>query len=773
MFVKVRAMAFAAILLFLLLTSCVTSTQAPAPAATPPVDPTIEASVDRYLQQAFHNRGGVQVALIRGGKTVFLKSYGNATFTKTPEPLNNAHFMHTASLTKQFTGWAVAQLVAQGKLKSEDPIENYLEVPAALRGLTLVQLLGHTHGLSSPDALLDVKGIYKKHYNNKDAIDLIFSQKKPKPQKKGSYGNAGYNLLAEVIAKVSGLAYRDYIQKNVLRPAGLSESEILSDCAALPAAIVPSVAVNEQFKESKQRYFTCFEGSIGLKSNAAELSHWIEFMLSEGQQNTDVFRVFSERVAVVSDGNKSRPYGMGVFIDPLSSFTAQGKAQTEIKSVSEFIYSHSGTLSGFNHHVAFSPSLNAGVVVLANASTTDSELIARNLFKFLAHNGQEGALYETQHVCDPKVSRHLSGLYPFEGYAQNLHFVTDGRCLWLSVPGRLTSVTESKETPMLYRAGEALWFSEKGDTGLRPHARRLRVVDKWNLLRASPINAEAFPAEPFLGVYKGDREKLEILVKDKHLYLKYGGNLIDLLWSGDQYLRTTDTVISSLRFVFSEDGEILGLKYSMNQVESGLFKKEKPAHAVNLLPTLKILAKKKSKSVQKSETQLEKLIEQLYDAIAAVENDPAAVAEVALSVVDKGKLISDRAVSLPFFYYVRAVVSALDDRILKPKQRLMLSVIDKVIADQMIEVNLPTAHNELSRVLFFLNIAPLSGETNVLKAAKAIEETWQNLETSTQVDLAQAMMLWSPQSANRILLNVLSLKKNKKAERLRRALTGN
>ena len=122
------------------------------------------------------------------------------------------------SLTKAFVGAGVAKLAQDGKLKLDDRINQYFDnVPDDKAAITIEQLLTHTSGFTDilgPDAeLIERDALVQKAFESKLKHD---------PGKKFLYSNVGYSVAATIIEKVSGLPHEQYIQEQILTPAGIS-----------------------------------------------------------------------------------------------------------------------------------------------------------------------------------------------------------------------------------------------------------------------------------------------------------------------------------------------------------------------------------------------------------------------------------------------------------------------------------------------------------------------------------------------------------------------
>jgi CubicO group peptidase (beta-lactamase class C family) len=180
---------------------------------------TVLANEDRL-------NGNVLVA--EKGKIVYQKSFGLADIENTkPNTLTTA--FQLASLSKPFTAIAILQLAEKGKLNIDDTYARYF--PAfPYPNITVAQLLSHSSGLSDQDLAQAIRAFEKRqgrHHTNADLVPLLAGAKaklKLNPGEKWWYSNLGYELLANLVEKQSGLSFGLYVQKNILKPAGMEQT---------------------------------------------------------------------------------------------------------------------------------------------------------------------------------------------------------------------------------------------------------------------------------------------------------------------------------------------------------------------------------------------------------------------------------------------------------------------------------------------------------------------------------------------------------------------
>ena len=147
------------------------------------------------------------------------------------QPIREDTIFQLASVTKQFTAAAVMLVVRQGLLSLDDDITKFFPELEKYRGATVRHLLTHTSGI--PDYFDDMDwfiDLWKKENRVPSGSEiprfLLETEAEPygAPGETFQYSNTGYNLLAEIVEKVSGTPFEEFLKKNVFEPAGMNDT---------------------------------------------------------------------------------------------------------------------------------------------------------------------------------------------------------------------------------------------------------------------------------------------------------------------------------------------------------------------------------------------------------------------------------------------------------------------------------------------------------------------------------------------------------------------
>ena len=146
-------------------------------------------------------------------------------------PITEDTIFQLASISKTFTATAVMLLMRQSLLSPEDRITTYFPELAAYEGVTVRHLLNHTGGI--PDYFDDADWFVKvwkeeKRVPGNDEILRFLRETKAKPYFAPGeglrYSNTGYNLLALLVERLSGVPFEAFLQKNIFAPAGMTST---------------------------------------------------------------------------------------------------------------------------------------------------------------------------------------------------------------------------------------------------------------------------------------------------------------------------------------------------------------------------------------------------------------------------------------------------------------------------------------------------------------------------------------------------------------------
>jgi len=201
-----------------------------------PVAQDLRAAIEQVdalaaAEYAKDNRGSVTIGIVSGAELVWTKSYGYADMEK-KAPATKDTVYRIGSITKQFTGLMLLQLVEAGKAHLSDPVEKYFPEVNKVEGrfagappITLVQLATHTSGLGREPA--DLQTYLKGTVSEWEKV-MIAALPRTKynfePGARFSYSNIGYAILGATLSRAAGQSYVEYVSQKIFAPLGMTHT---------------------------------------------------------------------------------------------------------------------------------------------------------------------------------------------------------------------------------------------------------------------------------------------------------------------------------------------------------------------------------------------------------------------------------------------------------------------------------------------------------------------------------------------------------------------
>ena len=186
------------------------------------------ATLKQTVEQAFPSlrTPGLSVAAAAKGEILWAKGFGFSDL-ENKKPATSKTIYRYASISKPIAATAVMQLVEQGKVSLDVPIQRYVPTfPVKPEGeITLRHLMTHTSGIRHYRGL---EMLNNRRYPTVEAALGIFKDDplEFKPGAKYQYSSYAYNLLAAVVENASGKSFRDYLREKIFKPAEMTASDL-------------------------------------------------------------------------------------------------------------------------------------------------------------------------------------------------------------------------------------------------------------------------------------------------------------------------------------------------------------------------------------------------------------------------------------------------------------------------------------------------------------------------------------------------------------------
>ncbi|HEX4947051.1 MAG TPA: serine hydrolase domain-containing protein [Blastocatellia bacterium] len=315
--------------------------------------------VDDYVKAEMQKQRipGLSLAVVKDGKIIKAQGYGLANVEHNI-PAKPETVYKIASISKQFLAAGILLLAQDGKLRVDDKVSQYLDgTPDTWKNITIRHFLTHTSGV-----VREAPGFNPfKVQDDFDVIKTAF----PAPLQfttgeKYQYCNVGYFSLAEIIRRVSGKGWDEFLQERVFGPSGMTATRPTSY-----KVVVPHRAAGYDWNSDTMQNaldYLAMRPSGAFLSTVLDLAKW-DAMLYSDKILSAATKEQMWTPMPLNNGTKS-PYGFGWELSPLGTHKQIG---------------HGGSLPGFRSHLSRFVDDKLSIIVLTNSGNANPQAVVKGV----------------------------------------------------------------------------------------------------------------------------------------------------------------------------------------------------------------------------------------------------------------------------------------------------------------------------------------------------------------------------------------------------------
>jgi CubicO group peptidase (beta-lactamase class C family) len=308
------------------------------------------------LKPARGHMPGFAVRILHNNEVVYEGHSGYANIAAKKQ-MNSSSVVNTASLTKQFTAYAIFLLEERGELNTADEIHAYLpELPDFGAPITLNQLLTHTSGLRDyPEMLSLMNQSTNQNLQYDEMVKFLQShcELNFQPGERFCYSNTGYMMLARVIEKVSGYSYCAFLNNELFQPLEMDHTFVNEGILNQQADGTTNYTLHRgKTLAKKDRPHRDLIGSTGIFSNLEDLTKWNRlFWEYESGKSYSGIIARMETAGTLNDGSSCH-YGGGLILKQYRG---------------EPVVEHSGEWSNYRTQLRRFPLQHLTIIVATNS----------------------------------------------------------------------------------------------------------------------------------------------------------------------------------------------------------------------------------------------------------------------------------------------------------------------------------------------------------------------------------------------------------------------
>ncbi|MFN2145767.1 MAG: serine hydrolase domain-containing protein, partial [Anaerolineales bacterium] len=309
---------------------------------------------------------GCALGIIQDGELVHARGCGQANLEHGIPIMAGTRF-YIASVSKQFTAACILLLAQRGNLSLQDDIREYLpEIPAYPDPVRIEHLIYHTSGLREHGVLSRMAGLCMPAYRLSDAVALLARQRDVNYPAGAMYlyNNAGYVLQAEIVQRVSGQPFSQFIQENIFEPLHMDATFVLEDCSQVITGSADSYAPDPSGGYRRYHMTNNVPGSAGVMTTVCDLFQWDQNFY-KSRIGGETFASLMEAKGRLKNGQEI-PYGIGLMHGRIQGMSA--------------IY-HGGVEFGYRALVARFPEKRFSVICLSNLANFSPYRVVEEVVK--------------------------------------------------------------------------------------------------------------------------------------------------------------------------------------------------------------------------------------------------------------------------------------------------------------------------------------------------------------------------------------------------------
>ena len=529
-----------------------------------------EKEIDKIVAEMIRpGSAGATVAVAKGDKILFSKGYGMANpeydIANTPKTI-----FHVASVSKQFTAFAIALLADQGKISLDDDIRKYFpEFHDFGEKITIKHLVHHTSGLRDQWNLLALAGWRLDDVITKNQILRLISHQEAlnfKPGSEFSYCNTGYTLIGEIVSRVSGKTFGAWCSENIFKPLQMNNTIFYEDHEKIVKGRSYSFHdENGELKKSVLSYANA--GATSLFTTAEDLTKWSNNFYTMKVGNAKVMKQMEERARLNSGDTLSYAFGQDI---------------SEYRGVR--VIAHSGGDAGYRTFLMRFPEQQYTIVVLSNMGSFNPMSLANKIADiYLKDHLKENPKKQEEKLTAGahNVSEQLMKLYEGQYRLNNDMIVTvklDN--------GKLTAQATGQPQLPLKASSDTSFVVEGFDIGLTFHKPGNTSASHFTLHqggrntiapRMKPFDPKSLDLKAFVGKYYSPelQTSYTLSLKGDTLIANHiRHEPVKIVATGPDTFSGDAWFMSKLDFTRNEKSEIVGFKVSSGRVRNVRFEKK-------------------------------------------------------------------------------------------------------------------------------------------------------------------------------------------------------
>lgn len=295
--------------------------------------------------------------------------------------INTGTRFNIASVSKQFTGFAIRLLEQRGLLKLDDPLLKFLpDLPQAYKDIQVQHLLHHTSGFRDMYNLQAYAGFRRDDVHTREQLLALTRRQSSlnyQPGDRFTYNNTGYVMMAEIVRELSGQSMRQFLEAEIFKPLGMDDTFLCDNHKEMIPRFAGHYNLMEDGSYTKAFENVSISGSTNIITSISDFARWLS--------NYTAPRVEPDVMMSLNLTHAFNDGSMNTYACGLELSQREGKQ----------LWTHGGGAGGFRSELIFLPEECVAVGVLSNNGSMDAVTLGNKILGLvlpeLAPKAQGGA----------------------------------------------------------------------------------------------------------------------------------------------------------------------------------------------------------------------------------------------------------------------------------------------------------------------------------------------------------------------------------------------
>ena len=359
--------------------------------------------IDNLLAHFYNDKNpGASILIQKNGRPYYKRSFGLSNLNHNTE-ITDSTIFDIASVSKQIAAYSIAMLASENKLELSNSIRNFIpEFPEYGDEIAILHLVLNVSGIKDYDQIIAMSGYDEDNNDNITSERILnaimsFQDTYFQPGTEYRYSNSGYFLIAELVSRVTGMPYAQWVEENIFKPLNMHDSYIYEGQRKLRRNASSSYKKEGYYDGINVPISTYQEQAKNLKifsvhTSISDYAKWIK----------------NYKTGVVGGAKTLKIIETGIHDDPNAWNWAFGFQKTKYKEINQKL--SQGIIQGYRSSTSYFPDMDMSLLYFSNDGEWRTFYLAEQITDIILNkSNSENEIVSSYSFEGDTVSNNSSG----------------------------------------------------------------------------------------------------------------------------------------------------------------------------------------------------------------------------------------------------------------------------------------------------------------------------------------------------------------------------